>query len=88
MVEPAWIEVSDLWLQMGKVPFKWSKLHGLEIDELRRCVDDQDIESVRRTMDHLLAACHFFQPSHSVDQRPAQQGTINLHKRGGKIWTL
>jgi len=51
MVEHSRIVVSDLWFQMGKIPFKWSKLHCLEVDEPWRSVYDEDIESVRRTMD-------------------------------------
>ncbi len=88
MIELGRIEANDLWLQMSQIPFKWSKLHGLEIDELWSCVNDEDVESVRRAMDHPFDPCHLRQPSSSIDQCLAQQSTIGLHKLGRKIWTL
>jgi hypothetical protein len=88
VVQLALIEVSDLRLQMGKVPFKWSKFNGLEIDEPWPCVNDEDIESVRRTMDHPLAACRLRQPSNSVDQCLVQESAVNVRKFGRKIWAL
>ncbi len=78
-VELARIEVSDLWLQMSQVPFKRSELHSLEIDELWSCINDEDIESVRRAMDHPFAPRHFRQLSDSIDQCLTQQSTIGLH---------
>src|ERR1700686_5888729 len=63
MVDGARIEASDLWLQMSQIPFKRSELHGLEIDELWSSVNDEDVESMRRAMDHPFAHCHLRQPS-------------------------
>jgi hypothetical protein len=88
MVELARIKVSDLRFQMGQVPFKRSELHGLEIDELWNFVNDEDIESVRRAMDHLFAAGHVRQPSNPIDQCLAQPSTINLRKIGRDTWAL
>ena len=88
MVKHSRIDVSDLWLQMGKVPFMWSKLHGLEIDEPWRSVNHEDIESVRRTMDEPFAVCHLRQPSNPINQCLPQQSAVNVHKVGRKIWML
>ena len=88
MVELARIEASDLRLQMSEVPFNRSKLHGLEIDELRSCVNDEDIESVRRAVDHPFVPCQLRHPGHSIDQCLPQQSTISLRKLRRAFSTL
>jgi hypothetical protein len=66
---------------MSQVPFQRPKLDGLEVDERRSVIDGEDIESVRRPMDHSFATCHLLQPIDAVGHR--QKVTVLSSTRMG-----
>jgi hypothetical protein len=85
LVEWKWVAVSDFWFQVGEVPLGWPFADRLEVNESRGSVDDEDVESVWRAVQHLLGWRRLLQLAESASEGLLKDAPVGVLQFGCKV---